>query len=304
MLLSSGDFAVYLTESKVFDLVFPQFGDLAARENRRKALDLWLQSKLFALSGLDRNQIEGKILNECRSGGDFLRIIMDQIATNQHAGRWAENTPEHVLHLPRIKKEIPNALIIHMIRDGRDVALSLEKQGWIQPFPWDRRRRLQVAGLYWEWLLDKGMAHQTSFLPDCMEVRYEKLIGDPKETLAQIGRFIDHDLNYDRIQLAAIGAVSKPNTSFDTGPTAGALGSVNRWRKVFAPGDLAALEGLIGPTLEKLGYDQTSSELPASPYASWIGMRTAYRAYWDLKLWLKTKSPLGRVFVKAKPLDL
>jgi hypothetical protein len=34
MLLSSGDFAVYLMESNVFDLAFPQFGDFRARRNR------------------------------------------------------------------------------------------------------------------------------------------------------------------------------------------------------------------------------------------------------------------------------
>jgi hypothetical protein len=304
MLLSSGGFAVYLTESKVFDLVFPQFASLSAKKNRRKALDLWLGSKLFVLSGLKRDQIENKILDECRSGGDFLSIIMDQIARNQNVTRWAENTPEHVLHLATVKKEIPDALIIHIIRDGRDVALSMEKQGWVQPFPWDRGRRLQVAALYWEWLLDKGMAYGKSLKREYMEVHYEELVGHPKETLEEIGRFIDQDLDYQRIQLNAIGSVSKPNTSFETNENSGGFEPVQRWRKSFPAGQLAALEKLIGPSLKKLGYGLTTSDPSSDRELNWKGMRASYRRYWDFKLWLKMKTPLGGLFVKAGPADL
>ena len=40
---------------------------------------------------------------------------------------------------PEIKRQIPNALVVHIIRDGRDVALSYVKQGSAYPFPWDRK---------------------------------------------------------------------------------------------------------------------------------------------------------------------
>jgi Sulfotransferase family len=304
MLLSAGGFAVYLTESKVFDLVFPQFADLSAKENRRKAFDLWSQSKLFTLTGLDRAHVERRILDECRTGGDFLRIVMEEMARNQNVERWAENTPEHILYLARIKNEIPDALVIHMIRDGRDVALSLEKKGWVQPFPWDQNRRTVVAGLYWEWLLDKGREYQKSIGLDYMEVRYEALIDQPVETLAQISRFIGQDLDYERIQRVGIGSVSEPNTSFEKESQSGAFGPVGRWRKGIPPGELAALEEWIGPTLQKLGYPVTPSEPSRERKSSWPGMRATYRCYWNLKLWVKTETPFGRMFVKAGPADL
>jgi len=304
MLLSAGGFAIYLTESKVFDLVFPQLGNLSERENRRKALDLWLQSKLFTLSGLDRAHIESRILNECRNGGDFLKIVMEEIARKQGLDRWAENTPEHILYLAAIKKEIPDAIVIHMIRDGRDVALSLQKKGWVRPFPWDKERGALVAGLYWEWLLDKGLEYQKTIGRDYIEVRYEQLVSHPEETLAQIAHFIDHDLDYQQIQRVGIGSVSEPNTSFKGEPRSGTFDPVVRWRKEFPPGELAALEELIGPTLQKLGYPVTSSEPSSTPRKNGKRMRTAYRSYWDLKLWLKTQTPFGRFFVKAGPADL
>jgi hypothetical protein len=303
MLLSAGGFAVYLTESKVFDLVFPQFENLSDRKNRRKALDLWLQSKLFTLSGLDRERIENTILNECQTGGDFLRAIMEEIARSQGVDRWAENTPEHILYLAKIKKEIPDAMVIHMIRDGRDVALSLEKKAWVEPFPWDRKRRALVAGLYWEWLVDQGRQQKSALGKDYMEVRYEKLIAQPEITLGEIGAFIKHELEYAQIQRSGIGSVRDPNTSFEVESKSGTFDPVGRWRKQFSPEDLAALEALIGPTLEKLGYGVTSGSSAGKP-ASWKGMRAAYRSYWDFKLWLKTKTPLGKFFMRTRPADL
>src|SRR5271169_195479 len=82
-LLSAGGFAVYHAESNAFNLLGLRFGSLRRRGNRQKLLDSWLKSKLFQRSGLDRAEIEPRILNECRNTGDFLRIVMETIAAKQ-----------------------------------------------------------------------------------------------------------------------------------------------------------------------------------------------------------------------------
>src|SRR5579859_4420027 len=126
MLLSSGNFAVYREESHVFNMIVPKFGNLASRKSREKLMKRWLKSMLFEKTGLDARAIEKKILEECHSGGDFLRIVMEETARRQNVERWADTTPEHLLYIPTIKKAFPEALIIHSIRDGRDVALSMD----------------------------------------------------------------------------------------------------------------------------------------------------------------------------------
>lgn len=290
-----------MTESKVFDLVLPQVGDLGALRSRRKALDLWLQSKLFTLSGLERNSIEKEILKRCRNGGDFLRIVMEQIADRQKVERWADNTPEHILYLSTIKREIPDARVIHILRDGRDVALSLDRKGWISPFVWDKSRSFLVAGLYWEWMVHKGRRYGRTIGRDYMEVRYEELTARPEEELAKIGRFIDHDLDYKRIQQVAIGSVGEPNTSFHGESKSATFNPVGRWQRALRHDDLTALERLIGHTLESLGYSLAVSDPSVSRQPVLGGMRIAYRSYWDSKLWLKTNTPLARIFMNARP---
>ena len=126
MLLSAGDFAVYRAESEALHLLEPRFGDLSVERNKRRLMQAWLKTRLFAATGLDAAPLQERVMAECRNGGDFLRIVMEETARRQGVARWAECTPDHLLYLPRIKQTIPEALVIHIIRDGRDVALSME----------------------------------------------------------------------------------------------------------------------------------------------------------------------------------
>jgi hypothetical protein len=293
MLQSSGGFAVYLAESNVFNLLVPRFGDLSVPANREKLMDAWLQSKLFRASFLDAQEIRAKVLSGCRNGGDFLRIVMQEIARAQGVQRWADNSPEELLHAVAIKMSLPDALFIHIIRDGRDVSLSLDARPhkWIRPFRWDRENSLLVTGIFWEWMVQGGRAQGRKLGGDYMEVRFEDLQADPRATLGKIGEFICHDLDYEHILRVGIGSVSEPNTSFkdDSG------GPVGRWKKKISPEKLAMFEGLVGSTLRNLGYPSANSESAVDRVAV-TRMKTLYRAYLDAKFRFKN-SWLGRSYL-------
>ena len=245
MILSAGDFVVYRTESNAMNLLEPRFGDLSVSRNKEKLMDAWLNSKLFWVSGLDGDEIRKKVIAECKHGGDFLRVVMEEMARKQGTRRWADCTPEHLLYLPRIKETIPEALIIHIIRDGRDVALSTDKLGYIKRAPWDRKPTVMAAGLYWEWIVNRGRADGRKLGGDYTEVRFEELITEPRTTLAKLGDFIEHDLDYDRIQRVGIGSVSEPNTSFKGQGGGEEFCPVGRWKKGFSPENLMMFESLV-----------------------------------------------------------
>ena len=296
MLLSSGNFAVYRTESNVINLLEPRFGDLSVARNQRRLLEAWYGSRLYTLSGLDKGQLEERVRAECKNGGDFLRIIMEEMCRKQGVERWAENTPEHLLHLHRIKETIPDALIIHIIRDGRDVALSTAKLGYIRPLPWDKYPLEMAAGLYWEWMVNKGRKDGRDLGDDYTEVRFEELISRPRETLARLGNFIQHDLDYDRIQRAGVGSVSAPNSSFKAGVSQ-SFNPSGRWKNSYTAENLATFEGLVGATLRKLGYDLGTADQSQLERADLKRMRKMYQLYFDNKLYLKAKTPLGQFLV-------
>src|SRR6266576_3536969 len=80
MLMSAGGFSIYLGDSSIFNVDAPRFGDLGLRKNREKMRHAWLGSKLFSASGIDPQQVDTTILDDCRNAGDFLRTIMEEIA--------------------------------------------------------------------------------------------------------------------------------------------------------------------------------------------------------------------------------
>lgn len=293
MLLSAGDFAIYRSESNVFNLLVPRFRGMRSASDRQGLMKSWLRSKLFRVSGLDENEIRPKILAECRSGGDFLRIVMEEIARQQGVRRWADCTPEHLLHIQEIKRELPNALFIHIIRDGRDVALSYVKQGWTCPFPWDRREHLGVAGLYWEWIVRKGRQQGANVGADYWEVRFEDLVTAPRETLLQLSEFVGQELDYDRIRQAGIGSVTEPNSSFSDESDRHGFNPVGRWRSKMSPDDVEDFEGLVGAYLAELGYPLASAEKRRGGLYA-VRLRGTYLPMFEIKQWMKTKTPLRR----------
>jgi hypothetical protein len=280
-LLSAGGFAIYLGESNIFNLLAPRFGDLRVRKNRERMFNVWLGSRLFRVSGLDRQQIEEKVHN-CRNAGDFLRLVMDELARQQKAWRWAGNAPEEILHLRQIKETIPEALIIHVIRDGRDVSLSLSEKRYIRPFPWKNRETPEGAALYWEWIVQKGRAAGAMLGQDYTEVRFEELVRNPRAVLGRLSGFLDHELDYGRIQRTAIGTLARPNTSFSS-QRRPRFNPVARWKRQLRPDQLTRIEGLVGSTLSELGYELATPGRAACNRAQLAWNRLLYRGFFDLK---------------------
>jgi hypothetical protein len=297
MLLSSGGFAIYRGILPIYKILIPRFGSMESRANREKILETWLRSKGFRRTGLDAEQVSARILNECRSGGDFIRVVMDEVARNQQVQRWAMYDADSVLHVGRFKRDLPNALFVHIIRDGRDIALSLKKMGGFTPLPWDRSQTdsLVATALYWEWMVRQGRAHGSKFPADYIEIRYEDLVTKPHETLGKLGAFLDHDLDYDRIQKASLGRLSETNSSFREESAKEKINPVGRWKERLAHTDVAAIEATVGECLEDNGYELSLPAAERSQSLRQWWMRGMYPAFLGSKLWLKLHTPVGRL---------
>jgi len=102
--------------------------------------------------------------------------------------RWGDKTPPYNLHMTSIQELFPQAHFIHIIRDGRDVALSL-RHLWFGP---GEDIREQAS----DWLsrIHKSQ-QQAQTLQHYMEIRYEDLVTNPKSVLKKICKFIDISYN-------------------------------------------------------------------------------------------------------------
>ena len=297
LLLSAGGFAKFHTQMNVFDVLEPIFGDLSVLKNKQEMMREWLGSKAFRVSGLNAADLEAKVMAECNNGSDFIRIVMDEVARSQGVDRWIDSTPTNIPHMPRISRDFPDAKFIHIIRDGRDVALSLDQRHWSRPLPWDKNRSLLAAGIYWEGIVRKGRRFGAALGPKYMEVRYEDLAENPQPSLTKIGNFLGHDLDYARIQRDSVGSVRTPLTAFKDELKEGHFSPVGRWKTKFREEQLRWFERLVGKYLMELGYTLSNpAAISQRPLAVRM-LRLEYNNFYDFKQWAKVNTPLSRWMV-------
>lgn len=295
LLLSAGGFAEFHTQMNVYDVLEPIYGDLSSAASKRRMMKDWLASKAFTVSGLDAADIENRVLAECHTAGDFLRIVMDEIARSQGVDRWVDSTPTNAPHMLRIKRDFPDAQFVHIIRDPRDLALSLDKKGWSRPLPWDKDNSLLAAAVYWEWIVRKARKYGDQLGADYMETRYEDLVKTPAPELARIGRFLGCDLNYEAIKQRSVGSIKNPLTSFKEDLTQGEFSPVGRWKTKFPPPQLARFETLIGDYMQELGYALSGTGTNGTLVTK--TRRGVYELFYGLKQWAKVNTPLSRMMV-------
>jgi hypothetical protein len=294
-LLSAGGFARYHACPTVYETLLPYCGDLAVSRNREKLVQVWSRSKPFRRTGLVEEEIGSRILGECRSGGDFLRIVMGEVARHTRADRWAVYDPDNALYIRQIKRDLPEALFVHIVRDGRDIALSLTKMGGLQPFWWDQRRNLFASALYWQWVVRRARRHGRMFPKEYIEVHYEDLVVYPRQTLNTLAGFLDHDLDYDRILDNGVGRVIEPNSTFSDEAQGPGFNPIYRWKEKLSASEISGLEKLIGTCLGEFDYPLVNARGTLHTDPRLTVMRVLYPQYFEAKLWLKTNTVLGRL---------
>jgi hypothetical protein len=92
--------------------------------------------------------------------------------------RWVEKTPKHILHIDNILKHRPNARIVLIVRDGRDVACSLQK----------RHGSLEFGIRQWVQRNTEGKKYWSH--PNVHVLKYESLISAFEETMREVLAFI------------------------------------------------------------------------------------------------------------------
>src|SRR5207253_4289035 len=98
---------------------------------------------------------------------------------NKRVAAFGEKTPEHTGHLPLIRQVFPEAKILVLYRDGRDVAASLSKMPWSSP-------NLYVNFLVWLYYHRAVQAANVRAWPGVHFARYEDIVADPEQQLGAI----------------------------------------------------------------------------------------------------------------------
>ena len=121
---------------------------------------------------------------EAPTHADILGMLLHTYAAQTDASAWGEKTPDHLRLVPEMARQFPEAVFVAIIRDPRDVCLSLRSM------PWSRSTLPEQA---WTWrtyaaLVDR---YRTDYDGRFFDLRYEDLIADPKSVLRDVCAFLE-----------------------------------------------------------------------------------------------------------------
>ncbi len=178
---------------------------------------------------------------------DGLRDFCDRLFGGllEHLGQpdqmLLERTPWHVYALDLIGAVYPDAHVIHIIRDGRDVARSLVAQDWGPD-------TLEGAAAEWMSSVRAGRSSGKA-LERYVEVRYEDLMADPRTHVRALLIRLGIDDSDQVVDAALLEAEVQRNVD----PTSRGV-RPEKWRHELGSAELAAIEQIAGPLLEECGY--------------------------------------------------
>ena len=190
---------------------------------------------------------------------ELVREVFDAYARQQGKRLAGDKTPGYARCIPTLHRLFPEARFIHLVRDGRDVALSL--RAWkrlpktvakLDSFAEDEWMTL---ALFWEWMTRLAMEAGESLPPGhYLEVRYERLLADLPEQTRRICAFLG--LAWDSNMLTFFEGKQRSGADLSAKkswlpPTQG----LRDWRSQMAPDALENFEAVAGSLLESLGYE-------------------------------------------------
>ena len=194
-----------------------------------------------------------------------------------------EKTPDYVRYLPLLGRLFPWARFIHLIRDGRDVALSAVQ--WARPhkgpgrFAMWEEEPVAVCALWWRWQVSAGRSNGIELGPLYHEVRYEQLVADPAGTASRLCRFVDLPFSPKMLAFHAGKTKDEPGLSAKKAwlpPTQG----LRDWRTQMIERDVALFEALAGDLLLSLGYRRAT----AAPSRDIASLADRCRGRWDAEM--------------------
>jgi hypothetical protein len=171
--------------------------------------------------------------------------------------RYGDKTPGFVQSLPLLGRLFPEARFVHVIRDGRDVALSLLDRSW-------GPRSISEAARYWAARVTMGHRDGTALGPArYLEVSYEDLVRDPESVRQSVCSFIELDFATETASLdGAVERLPAERRKHHEHLGEPIQEGIRDWRRDMPVPDVAVFEAIAGRDLERFGYGRSVEHLP------------------------------------------
>src|SRR5262249_19097927 len=113
--------------------------------------------------------------------------VYETYAARHGKGRWGDKTPMYMQRLPLLERLFPDARYAHLMRDGRDRAVSfLSMPSGIVTRTWAHPETAGAFACQWRAEVEDARALGARVGDRYLETRYEALVADPARELRHI----------------------------------------------------------------------------------------------------------------------
>jgi hypothetical protein len=209
--------------------------------------------------------------------GEAIAAVFATYAAERGKPRWGDKTPLYMQHLPVLERLFPDARYVHLIRDGRDAALSflsvpagLMTEGWGHP--------RDARGFACQWATEVVAARVLGARVGpsrYLELRYEALVADTEAALRAICAYAD--LVYDPGMLDYVGRTDSARKAHQQRLNEPPRAGVRAWRTEMSDDDRRRFEEVAGALLDELGYEVATRGHARVRLASYRARTAAWR---------------------------
>ena len=238
--------AIY-RESDFYHYVYRRrrsFGNLGDLRNRQRLVKEYLSTRGVRRMQMELQALEATLLEEGVSYEAFFLSLLRCYAQAQGKKRCGEKTPRHALITEELCQWYPDASIIHLVRDPRDVVASFLR------LPWSDHNVLGNAHL---WLRFNHAARSSQHRPRYLLVHYEQLVTQPEQELRRICSSIGED--YSAIMLVPNHDPTADRPWLRRAEEPVNTGRLGKWREQLTADQVALIEWLVRPHMEAFGYE-------------------------------------------------
>ena len=277
-------------ESHLYNTFYPwlrYYGDLSLPDNRERLVKHILSTEVMrdwmpcpnitsTISAIQQYDFSG-----------IVEALMQSWTTMQGKRRWGEKTPSHLFYWRTILQDFPNLRVIHILRDGRDVALSW-KYARFGP------KHIYPLAQKWKHYLEEIEIFQAALSKNAfLQIRYEDLVCKPEQIIREICEFLDEEFAEEMLGFHRVSASYPTDRQNQTNLAKPLLASnVSKWRTMMCPHDLEVFEAVAGLWLQRYGYEIALE----SPHISSLDiLRFKYLEHPPKKLWAMLQNRKGHV---------
>lgn len=235
--------------------IVPQLnGSLPAIGNAEKLVELLQADSDFMRLKVDVQALAAQTdFAQPHFMADVFSRALQAHGAERNALHLGDKDPMNVAYLQHIHKVYPNAYILHIIRDPRDVVLSRIKSDWGKGMPFF----MHVAEYHFHIhkVLGEG---NTLFGNRFLQVHYEDLIDQPEAELKRLceGMELAYSPEMLNFHQKSEGLVAENERAWKGNIFKPVMkGNKNKWKKGLSKRQVVKIEGGLEVTMGKLGYE-------------------------------------------------